>query len=294
MGNVKELHRYPVKSMLGEQLRSCAIDSHGLAGDRVWAVRDDKTTLTGKKFPALMSAQASFTESVDGERRSPAARITLPDGQTLQTGDADTNTRLSEWLDHTASLWPLVDPENLDVFRRAATPGATPEQIEAGLREVFARLPDEPLPDLASFPAELMTYESPPGTWFDALPILLVSSNALTTLSRNAHEKGTASNFDLRRFRPNIVVDGLEGDFPENDLVGKQCQIGDAVLAIEMECPRCIMTTHPVAELPKDPGIMRQLVQQNGGNLGVYARVIQAGTVREGDHLTVLGEAAAT
>jgi len=283
---VKELHRYPVKSMLGEAQAEVEVGANGIAGDRAWALRNGNDTITGKKYPALMSASASFSTQPTPDRGSATAQITLPDGTKLSTADSDISARLGSWLQTDVQLWPLVSADNLEFFRRESQTDVTPEQMEQQLRAVFSRLPDEPLPDIMSWPPELLEFNSPPGTFFDAYPILLMSTAALQTLSSRA-----TNNFDTRRFRPNIVIDGMAGDFPENELVGKQIRIGSATLAIEMTCPRCIMTTHPVAEVPKDANIMRQLVTHNDGNLGVYARVVEAGTMRQGDTLEVLAAA---
>ncbi len=65
-------------------------------------------------------------------------------------------------------------------------------------------------------------------------------------------------------------------------------QIGEATLQIKVICPRCVMTTHGFEDLPKDPKVMRALVRETGGNLGVYASVEKAGRVRAGDSLALL------
>ena len=154
--------------------------------------------------------------------------------------------------------------------------------MEAEFRRIFARTPDEPLPDVSRFPDFLREFESPPGTYFDAFPLLLMSRSSLETMASRA--PGHA--FDVRRFRPNLVVDvDSEADFPELDWIGRTIRIGEAELTIEMECPRCVMTTHGFDDLPKDPGIMRALVGHADGNLGVYASVRTPGSVSVGDEI---------
>ena len=93
---------------------------------------------------------------------------------------------------------------------------------------------------------------------------------------------------DVRRFRPNLLVDTEEaGRFPEQAWIGRRIRIGEAVLAIQSTIIRCVMTTHGFADLPKDPGIMRTLVAQADGNLGVYATLEEPGAVRCGDALVL-------
>jgi MOSC domain-containing protein YiiM len=51
---------------------------------------------------------------------------------------------------------------------------------------------------------------------------------------------------------------------------------------------RCVMTTLQFDDVPKDPQIMRVLVREARQCLGAYARVVEAGTVRQGDPVELL------
>ncbi|MCR9279708.1 MAG: MOSC domain-containing protein [Pseudomonadaceae bacterium] len=288
---VAGLFRYPVKSMAGEHLEKARLDANGILGDRAWALRDDVIggLRSGKRYPALMSLAAQFTEEPTEDRRSAPARIRFPDGSFVLTSDADAAAKIGAAIGADVSLWPLVSKQDLDHYRRPPAPDVSPADMEAGLRALFGRLDHEPLPDLGLFPPELMEFESPPGTYFDASSILIMSEESLASMASAC----TESAFDIRRFRPNILLSNCLGAtassaFPENDWVGTRLQIGTAVLHIDSVCPRCVMTTHPVEDLPKDPAIMRALVAQNDGNLGVYASVEKPGIVANGDAVTVL------
>jgi uncharacterized protein YcbX len=70
----------------------------------------------------------------------------------------------------------------------------------------------------------------------------------------------------------------------ENDWIGRTVAIGGTVrLAITEPCPRCVMITLPQGDLRKDSEILRTAAQHNGVNVGVYASVINGGTIRRGD-----------
>jgi uncharacterized protein YcbX len=286
VGSIRELRRYPVKSMGGEVLDAIEIGTDGLQGDRAWAVRDEvRGGIRGaKKIPALMRLRAGYEEA-PGDHGSSAALIYLPDGSTVSTGDPEVNERLSKAVDHSVSLWPLVSAENLDHYRRGAP---TESDFEKELRGIFGRLPDEPLPDLSIFPPEVMEFESPPGTYFDAFPLMLLSESSLRAMGG----KVPGSVFDVRRFRPNLLVSDTDSsiEFPEQDWRGRRLQIGDAIVRVTAECPRCVMVTHGFEDLPEDPGVMRALVREAGGNLGVYATVEVPGRVKAGDAVQLLDE----
>jgi uncharacterized protein YcbX len=276
---IRALHRYPVKSMAGESLAATTLGLAGIPGDRAWAVRDAaQGRIRGaKRYAILMACAARYADPPTATGSSPA-EITFPDGTRHGTGSTSIAAALSALVGEPVALSPLVPAEQLDAYRHGAPDNP---DIEAELRRVFARTPDEPLPDLSAFPRELMEYQSPPGTHFDAFPLLLVSTSALAALASAQPE----CNFDVRRFRPNVVLEIDEAGFPEDAWAGKTIRLGGATLRVEMPCPRCIMTTHPFADLPKDPRIMRTLVRENGGNLGVYASVITPGEIRVGDEV---------
>jgi len=280
MATITQLFRFPVKSMMGESCQTLAIGPRGAVGDRVWAVRDEVRggIRGGKKIPALMTLSAAFSGEVATEGSSPAV-ITAADGESCATEAQHINSWLSDKLNHEVSLWPLLPADALDHYRRGAPDS---DDFEQELRDMFGRTKDEPLPALEIF-AEVIEFECPPGTYVDAFDLLIMSQQSLDSLARTR----PASNFDVNRFRPNILVDmpGSDADFPEEAWVGQQLSIGSVTLEVVAPCPRCSMTTHGFADLPKDPGIMRALVQENAGNVGVYARVITPGSIAIGDEL---------
>ena len=278
MGNasVLNIYRYPVKSMMGEALSEAAIGEAGIAGDRGWAVRDEKRggIRGGKKIPQLMQLTA---------RSGPSAPLIIaPDGDSASASAEGINKWLSDKLNHPVTLWPLLPAEQLDHYRRGAP---DTEDFEQELRAVFGRLPDEPLPDLTGF-EELLEFESPPGTYFDAFSLSIMSQQSLATMNQLDGD----SLFDVRRFRPNLLVDISDSDhpFPEQAWVGKTLSIGSVKLKIGMTCPRCSMTTHGFDDLPQDAQIMRKLVANSSGNLGIYASILEAGTVSAGDSVSLM------
>ena len=280
-GTVSALYRYPVKSMAGESLTTLALGPRGVPGDRAWAVRDEERggIRGGKRFPELMQCSARYPETPPLEGSIPA-EITLPDGSLLAISDEQAPARLSALVGSPLTVWPLLPEDQLDHYRRGAP---VLEDAEAEFRRVFGRTEDEPLPDVSKFPEFLMEFESPPGTYFDAFPLLLMSSESLATLTAAAPEQA----FAVERFRPNLLIEtGSASPYPERDWIGRTVRIGSAELEIQMDCPRCVMTTHGFGDLPKDPGIMRTLVRENGGDLGVYATVKTPGSVTIGDELT--------
>ena len=282
LGKVDSIFRYPVKSMMGEKIEETCVTSNGVLGDRVWAVRDEvRGGIRGaKKIPQLMHLSAACIVEPTEYGSDPAA-VTLADGEVIRTDDQNINARLSQALDHKVTIWPIMPKEQLDHYRRGAPDS---DDLETELRQVFGRTADEPLPDLSIFPPEILEYESPPGTYFDAFPLLILSKKSLVAMN----QRQPASIFDQKRFRPNLLVEDFNsvGDFPEEAWEGFRLKVGSAVLKAEVVCPRCVVTTHGFEKLPKDPSIMRGLVKENNGNLGLYASVEEPGKISAGDKIT--------
>ena len=113
-----------------------------------------------------------------------------------------------------------------------------------------------------------------------------MSQQSLNTIDQREGE----SQFDARRFRPNLLVDipKTKHPSPEQAWVGKTLSIGSVMLKIDTTCPRCAMTTHGFDDLPQDTQIMSKLVASSEGNLGIYASVAQAGKVTAGDSVSAM------
>jgi len=148
------------------------------------------------------------------------------------------------------------------------------------LQRDFGRQAGEPLPDLSEFPAELFEYVSPPGTYFDAYPIHIITTATLAAL----RDKDPKSDWDARRFRPNFVVEtdaSLRG-LVEAAWEGRAVQIGELQLQCTVATPRCSMVMQEQPDLRKDAGVLRTIVRDANQCIGVYARVVQPGRVTRG------------
>jgi uncharacterized protein YcbX len=270
VGSVAALWRYPVKSMMGEELNSSAITSRGLLGDRAFAVVDRATGKIGgaknpRKWGNFFGFRAAYCEPPRAGAAVPPVRITLPDGADVTTGQGDLDQVLSEVFGR-------------EVAVTQAQPGDRPQGATA----------EEYWPDMAGldYRDTVTDFEMPAGTFFDIGVVHLLTTATLDRL-RALYPRG---RFEARRFRPNIVVSipGEDQGFVENDWVGRTMAIGgDVRLAITEPCPRCVMTTLPQGDLPKDSGILRTAAQHNGVNVGVYASVVNGGTIRRGDPVSL-------
>ena len=303
IGKIREIWRYPVKSMAGERLDDCSVGPGGIPGDRGWATRDESAgeLRGGKQLPRLMQCSARYRDPPESANGGvPHVDITLPDGTRTASDDPEVEARLSELVGRPITLWPLRPADDRAHYKRADRMGALMARIsrfapikphltkivrfarlDAPVREAFSREKDEALPDLGEIPSELFEFTTPPGTYFDLAPLHLLTTASLAAMERI----NPSAVWDVRRFRPNFLVEtepGIEG-LVEADWGGRKLRIGELSFDCWLPAVRCGMTTQAQEGLPKDPSVLRSIVRDAEQKLGVYGAAVNAGRVAVGD-----------
>lgn len=256
---VSALYRYPVKSMQGERLESAEIGPFGFVGDRQWGLVDLDTglMLTARREPQLLFARARLDPSATG-RDSDAVRIELPDG-TVAVDDA----ALSAWLGRRIEL------------RRAAPETAVNYEIA---------LTDES--DDVGDTAPWVEWTGPRGSFHD-------STKAQVSLVA----EGSMRTWDVRRFRPNVVVTGDDGS--EERFVGGQVRVGSSSFTVPKQIDRCVMTTRPQppsdlgAAIDRDLSVLKTINAERATHLAIAMLVAETGTITLGDRVTASPTSAA-
>ncbi|MFI0965864.1 MOSC domain-containing protein [Streptomyces sp. NPDC021080] len=277
MGAVAALYRYPVKSMLGETLSAVAVAETGFLGDRTHAVLDETGAVGSAKHPRKWGALLRCRSRRDDLGM---VQVVLPDGTALPVADPELDVLLSKLLGRPVFL-SAVAPERGRLER--AVPeyeGGVPDAVRASA-------------SVDATGASITTGSVAPGTFFDFGQVHLVTTSALARM----REVYPAGDFDPRRFRPNLVVDTDTGPgFPEDAWPGARLRVGEALFRVVVPTPRCVVPTLGHDELPVDPGIMRAVARDHRvpvfdlgrlSCLGVYLDVLEPGTVRVGDAITL-------
>jgi uncharacterized protein YcbX len=269
-GSLIALWRYPVKSMMGEELKAAAVTKGGLLGDRSYALVDSSdgkvaSAKNPRKWPALFDFRAALADLPTNGMAMPPVRITLPDGTIVSGGQRDIHQILSTVLKRPVTLESV-------------------EQAKSSAADARAATAEEYWPDMKGLEHRdtVTDFGLPQGTFFDAASVHLLTTATLDRL-RQLYPQG---RLEARRFRPNMVIKTAndEPGFLENAWIGRTIAIGDSVrLRVTGPCPRCVMTTLAQGDLPRDVGILRTAAQHNQANVGVYASVLQGGEVRLGD-----------
>ena len=276
MLSLASLWRYPIKSMMGEELNSAIITYNGILGDRSYALLDLETdkivsAKNPKKWPEIFSFHARYIEAPALEKELPPVWITLPDGRIIRTDQADAEQQLSIALKRTIGL------------RNKAAQHASLEQYWPEYEGESTEISDETISVAAD-----------DGSFFDYASLHILTTASLIKLQQIY----PGGRFEARRFRPNLVIStpAEQIGFVENDWVGKTLTIDGVKLLVTDPCPRCVMPTLAQGDLAKDAKILRTISENTvhvpfAGkalpSIGVYAQVIQPGEIRRGSVVVI-------
>jgi uncharacterized protein len=269
LGTVAVLRRYPVKSMLGEDLQAGDVTRRGLAGDRVLALVHRETgKVASAKNPRLWGGLLKLAATASGT----VVKIILPDGTAMTSTDPGIDDVLSGLLGQPATL--TATPPAGAVFDRADPEEVLRNGLDARVRVEVGQLGTG----------------SPEGTFFDFAPLHLITTSALERIA-GLSPRGTV---ERERYRPNIVIRTTAPGFAENDWVGCDLRIGnDLIIRVVSRTPRCAIPTLEHGDLSRDVSALRVLADHNRIRpldalgqqpcVGVYAQVLRPGRIQLGD-----------
>jgi hypothetical protein len=262
------LRRYPVKSMLGEELAAADVTVRGLAGDRELALVHRETgKVASAKNPRAWSGLLKLAAA-----GAPAVKVTFPDGTVMAGADAGIDAILSRFLGQPVTLTDTPPPG-------AVLDRADPEQV---LRDgIRARVHVE---------TGQLGGAAPEGTFFDFAPLHLLTTSTLDQIARLS-PRGMV---EPERYRPNIVIRTTAAGFAENDWVGRDLRIGrDLTIRVIARTPRCAIPTLEHGSLPRDLDALRVPAAHNRVSpldalgpqpcAGAYAEVLHPGRIKVGD-----------
>lgn len=281
VGKVQRIFRYPVKSMTGEELTSCELNESGVVGDHLWALVEVATgklanAKNPRKWGHLLGYTSAYVEEPHAGGVVPPITITFPDGTIVRSDQDDVDelisksvgvevhlSRMDETKATVAEMTWIGDILGENNFSKL---GSTNEHGEHHIEfDLFGK----------------------PGRSYDLGDLHVMTTSALEhmkTLNPDA-------TFDVRRYRPNFLIDTDEPGLVEAEWVGKDLHIGEASSTVVMNTVRCIMTTLPREELPLDRGTLRSLVKHNTrvvepfgdwACIGVYSNITATGRVEIG------------
>jgi hypothetical protein len=265
--------------MQGEEVNRAVITKRGILGDRAYALMDRTTGhIASAKHPSkwskLFECRAAFVEPPQLGAPLPPLLITLPDGAAISSTQPDIDKILSRVLGRDVTLLAEAPAAATREADRSPVDGSSSQEI---------------------ITKENIAIAAPTGTFFDYAALHILTTATLNKLQ----DLYPVGRFEIRRFRPNIVVTPVGGDrdFVENHWLAHPLAIGTEVgLHIIDPCPRCVVTTLGQGNLPRDPGILRTVGQSNAiasatlapgiifpAVAGVYASVLQGGMICRGD-----------
>lgn len=118
---------------------------------------------------------------------------------------------------------------------------------------------------------------------FDTFPISLITTQTIARLGEMV-----SAPLDVRRFRPNILVEATEASpFLEDSWVGRVLTIGGLRMRVDKRDGRCVVITIDPVTAVHNPAILRAVAQQRDGHLGVYGTTVEPGRVAMDDSVSI-------
>jgi MOSC domain-containing protein len=111
---------------------------------------------------------------------------------------------------------------------------------------------------------------------FDILPLLVCTDGTVATFGR-----------DVRRLRPNLVIDGVKNG-AEKKWEGVTLRFPGAEIALADRRGRCVMTTYDPDTIEQDPGVLRDIVRRFEGRLCLNGAVIKSGPIQLGQLVNLI------
>jgi uncharacterized protein YcbX len=283
-GTVASLHRYPIKSMMGEELAEAEVTERGIVGDRGYALVDTETgkvvsAKNPRKWARMFECEARYLGDVIAGKALPPVRVALPDGSQVTSGEPEFEQALSTLLGREVKL--MATAQQLSII----------DHVWFDYQAPLGRPVENPDGDsLTTVPIGF----GAPSTFFDYSPLHILTTSTLRKM-KSIYPDG---QWEARRFRPNVVVEAPADDgFVEDGWIGGDLKAGAVSLKVIDTMVRCVMTTLPQGELPNDPGILKALADHHrvlmpvvGRELpavGVAVTVATGGRISRGDTVTV-------
>lgn len=170
---------------------------------------------------------------------------------------------------------------------RVNTPEGQPVDTDDDLSNWFGRHVRLALPQPGSQPE----YESPVdaddeagpwSVWRGPADVWHDSARTRVSLISTA----SLRDWPVRRFRPNVLVNGAG----EDALVGRRLAIGSVRFDVVKRIDRCVMVTRPQpGGIDRDLAVLKTVLRERDGFLGVGALVVSPGELRVGDEVIDLG-----
>ncbi|WP_328189830.1 MOSC domain-containing protein [Marinobacter sp. OP 3.4] len=260
---IKSLYYYPVKSLAGVALDELRLDRFGPAGDRRWMLVDeDGRFVTQRKHPTLARIHPHLVED--------RLFLDIPGQGRIQVDVSDQSRRVTVWKDEVEGVL-----------------NAAPEASEALSGFLGKPVSLVYMPESVTRPARHENLSSVhPVSFADGFPFLVTSQTSLDDLNRRMPWEA-----EMRRFRPNVVVEGAAKPWEED--LWEQVSLGDVPVQLVKPCSRCIMTTvdPDTGERSPDGNPLKTLATfrrtDKGVIFGANGVHLETGTLRVGDSVTV-------